>query len=457
MASIQMIERDKGLTFKIQVSCNGKKKFKTYVAPKGMSKKKAISEANRQADDFESKIKKGISADDKQTFEKYAEKVVKAKLKKGDIRERTAMRYRELLARIYPAIGNIKVTEITRLHLNALYENLEEEGIRQTEEKATPKIDIAQIMKEKKLSLAEMGRRTGIAPSTMARAKAGETVSRKTAEGIAKALEMSVNSLFTFEKDNSPLSSKTRREYHNVIESVLQYAIEESIIEHNPAKDAKKPKVQTKKEEGLQTEDVDIIRECLTNESIKWETMINLFISAGLRRGELCGLKWSDYDRKNNVLKIRRSLLQYNGLGTFEADTKTKESKRDIPLPEAMKGMLKSYEAYYLGEKLKYSDSWEDNGYMFFRENGKCISPDSVTQYLSKFAKKYELHHIHPHQLRHYYGSFLISNDVDIPTVSRLMGHSNITTTLNIYTHPLDSGKEKAIACLNEAYRAKEA
>lgn len=102
----------------------------------------------------------------------------------------------------------------------------------------------------------------------------------------------------------------------------------------------------------------------------------------------------------------------------------------------------------------------ERNDFLFVhdRENiGYPMHPDSITDYLARFSKRNKLPHINPHAFRHTLASLLCFNDIDITTISKWLGHNNVTTTMNIYEHALERGKEQVVNCVSDVILKKKA
>ena len=98
--------------------------------------------------------------------------------------------------------------------------------------------------------------------------------------------------------------------------------------------------------------------------------------------------------------------------------------------------LLKEYRKYWMELRLMNGDRWQGTDYVFVRDDGQVIHPDSITAYLRDFSAKHpELPHIHPHAFRHTVASVLISSGQDIVTVSRRLGHSRVSTTTDVYAH----------------------
>ena len=98
--------------------------------------------------------------------------------------------------------------------------------------------------------------------------------------------------------------------------------------------------------------------------------------------------------------------------------------------------LLKDYRQYWLELRFKNGDRWNSGEYVFVQDDGSVINPDSLTAYLRKLSQKHpELPHINPHAFRHTVASVLINSGQDIVTVSRRLGHSRTSTTLDVYSH----------------------
>ena len=163
-----------------------------------------------------------------------------------------------------------------------------------------------------------------------------------------------------------------------------------------------------------------------------------------MRRGELCGLNWSDVDFKSGTITVNKSVLYSADEGIFEDSTKTKSSNRIISVPDSMIKLLKTYQAEQLKQRLALGDQWIDSGKIFTSENGGVINPESLSGWFKNFVRRYNLPDIHFHNLRHTAATLLIANGVDVATVSKRLGHADKTTTLNIYTHAIKSADRAA-------------
>ena len=248
------------------------------------------------------------------------------------------------------------------------------------------------------------------------------------------------------------LSNKTIVEHHRLVSSVLEQAVKESLIPFNPAQRAQPPKATQKEVNYFQPEQVHAIREALENEPLKWKALIHLLLITGARRGEILGLKWDKVDFANNQLYICNSVLYTSDKGIYEDTPKTERSKRFISLPAETIALLKQYRAWQAQEQLRLGVYFDNQHFVFTQSNGKPLHPDSVTDYLKKFSKRYSLPHINPHAFRHTMASLLDFNGVDSVSISKRLGHAQVSTTANIYAHVMEEADKRNAEILSNIF-----
>ena len=176
--------------------------------------------------------------------------------------------------------------------------------------------------------------------------------------------------------------------------------------------------------------------------------MVTLLLYTGLRRGELCGLAWSDIDFDTGLLTVARSSLYVPGKGIFEDETKNQTSRRVLKLPDSITAMLKTYHIHQRQRRLQMGDQWRECGRLFTTWNGQPIHPDTLTTWFSGFVKRNNLPYVTLHSLRHTNATLLIAAGVNVKTVSAHLGHSTIATTGNIYAHAIQSAEAAAAEAL---------
>lgn len=458
---------------------NGKKRIhaRTVKKPHDMTEKQFLKFVQAETLKDEINYKNGYQLDQQQTFSEYATYILKCKEESG-IKRRTLERYKELLKRIHCGIGHIKLQELRPQHLTAFYTQLRKTGIRLEQDKARPKQDIKSILEQAHCSRHELAVCAGVSDTTITSLCKGNTVSLQTADKVANALHIDRETLFSVQSNAKLLSEKTLLEHHRLISEILSQAEKEMLVPYNAADKVVNPPKSTKSPEPnyLQPDELDAIRAALPSEPLKWQVIVHLMLVTGCRRGEIMGLKWSAIDLEAGTLRIENNLLYTKALGVYEDTPKTESSKRTLLLPAETISLLREYRIEWEMVRKSYGAAWnhflqipDGSGtvhtvraeFLFIREQpgkvGYPMNPDSPTQFLSKFSKRHNLPHINPHAFRHSLASCLNMNGIDLVMISKWLGHSNVTTTMNIYEHILETGKKAVVNCISSDILKKQA
>ena len=420
-----------------------RRRYKTWVPDKpGMSQKQIEKAALAAAIKFEEEIRAGYEIDKRKKFHEYAEYVIDLKARTG-LSPTTIERYRAMLPRIYDEIGHIKLTDIRPYHLNDLYKHLAENGVRNKAAIATAKKVVKKkvsALKKPKHLIAEMA---GFSHTTLNAILRGDAVTYQNAEKLAHYLGYSVCELFTVEDKFKPLSDKTILEHHRLISMILSQADKELLIPYNPAAKATPPKVSKKEADYFQPEEVADIVKALENVPIKWKAMSYILIDTGCRRGELMGLQWHCVDLDKGIMMIKQALLYTKDKGVYVGPPKTGRPRAVCLAPETIE-VLKKWKTEQLRTKIRHADIWQDTGFIFTKDDGSAMHPDSITDWLNKFSEANDLPHIHPHAFRHTVASILISNGIDPVTTANELGHADANTTQAIYAHQIARARAEA-------------
>lgn len=409
----------------------------------GMSEKQMKKAAIAAAYKFEELIKGGYMIDNNWTFADYAQYALELKGRTG-IRPSTLERYFAILPRINQAIGHIKLTQIRPQHLNEFYKHLAENERKQTSVSVTAKETLLPTITERGLSKSALAKRAGVAASTITVATQGESIKLSSAKAIAQALQCEWADLFSVNQDASPLSNKTILEHHRLISSILALAEKEMLITYNPAAKATPPKANKTTPHYFQPEQMREIIETLDKEApLRWKAITYLLIDTGCRRGEIMGLKWEKVDLETGLVVIDCALLYSSANGIYEGPTKTGVVRAMKLAPQCL-AVLRQWHQKYCALQEAAGEHWVSTPYVFVRDNGSCMHPDSITDWLNKFSQQHNLPHIHPHAFRHTAASTMIANGVDLVTAARELGHSSPITTATIYAHEIAIARAKA-------------
>lgn len=452
MATIEKRQGKSGVSYRITVACGlaaNREQVRhrmTWKPEPGMTARQEQKALQRAVADFERNIELGYQVDNRQSFAQYAEYVLDLKERTG-LKRLTLERYRELLVRINASIGHIKLADLRPQHLNAFYKTLCERGVRVQGKRAKPKVDFNELLKDCGLRKYELAEQAGVGASTVSAVCRGERVNMETAHKIETALSMSFNELFIMEQHHSPLDPKSVVEHHRLISTILKQAEREMLVSYNAASKATPPKVEKRQPNYFQPEQIKAILEALDQEPILYRTMTHMMIVTGCRRGEIVGLKWEKVDLEAGRIKIDSTLLYHPKTGVFESSTKTGDT-RHLMIPKETVGILKAWRAHQTEIRLLNGDRWIDTGYVFTRDDGQPVHPQTISAWQRKFSTRRGLPHINPHAFRHTVASVLISNGTDVVTVSKQLGHASVNTTESFYSHIIEENKTKAAECI---------
>ena len=228
------------------------------------------------------------------------------------------------------------------------------------------------------------------------------------------------------------LSAKTVRNINQVISSAMDLAVAQKIILVNPTNACELPKVEHQEMQTIPAEQLQAFLDEARATGVY--EMYYIELATGLRRGELLGLKWSDIDWKNGIIKVRRQVARIDGQ-IVEAPLKTKNSYRAVTIsPQAIE-VLKQ-------QKTKTKELKDP--YIFPSPNGGPISPDSVNNMLKRVLERAGIPKVRFHDLRHTFATIALQNGVDIKTVSGMLGHFSAGFTLDTYAHVTTSAQKEA-------------
>jgi integrase len=188
-----------------------------------------------------------------------------------------------------------------------------------------------------------------------------------------------------------------------------------------------------------------------TAEGTGLSALWRLALLAGMRRGELLGLKWEDIDLDKRTLAVRRTRSRGKG-GTWElGQPKTTSGRRSIALPASCVNALRKHRAAQNAERLRLGSLWEDQGFVFTNHTGGPLHVNSLVAQYEKLIKTAEVPRIRFHDLRHTSATLLLAQDIHPKIVQERLGHADIGMTLNRYSHVTPSMQREAAEALDKA------
>ncbi|MDL2232361.1 site-specific integrase [Ruminococcaceae bacterium OttesenSCG-928-L11] len=371
----------RGNAYKITVSvgydARGKqiRHHMTWTPDEGMTPKQIEKELERQKILFEEDCRNSKVAAGNMKFETFAEQWFR-EYAEAKLKTRSIDRYRQYTARVYKAIGHLRMDRITTRTIQKLILNLSEDGVNE---------------------------RTG-----------------------------------------GKLSPRTVKEYIGFVSGIFEYAMKQGVVKENPCKYATLPSIPHKELDCFTLEEAQRFLDLLEDEPLMWKVFFYLAIYGGFRRGELFGLEWQDIEFDTGMITIRRISSYTKARGIFTDTPKTNGSCRSLKLPQAVISLLRQYQVHQTEERLKLGAKWTDTGRLFVTWDGKLKQPGSAIKWLEQFCKRTGMRQVNIHSFRHLNASLLINSGTDIKTVSSALGHTQVSTTLNIYAHTFAAAQAKA-------------
>lgn len=208
------------------------------------------------------------------------------------------------------------------------------------------------------------------------------------------------------------------------------------MIPYNPSDRVELPK--KKKYQGAKVFTPDQLQELLDLfHDDPLETAVHLAVSYGMRRSEICGLKWEAVDFDAGTLYVCHTAVKNEGEVIFSDNTKTATSRRHLPLTATMRTYLLGIQKQQAENKRLWGKEYIDSGYVCTKPNGAPLDPDFVTHHFQRVMKA----HGSPcrfHDLRHSAVNTLRKGGCDAKDIQSWLGHSDVSTTLNIYGHLMD-------------------
>lgn len=250
------------------------------------------------------------------------------------------------------------------------------------------------------------------------------------------------------------LAPQTVKHIHNILKPALLQAKEDGIIVKSPMEKIKPPTIKkTREVRTLNEEELSKYLNELSNKRLYSAFVLEL--CTGLRRGELLGLKWTDIDFETRILFVERQVTRVQnidkpGSSLQYGKLKTDKSKRTIVLPLCAINELLVFKEKQNREKELAGSCYKDEGLIFCTALGKKLDTRRLYEMHSRALKRAGIEHTAFHNLRHTVATLLLEKGENVKTIQELLGHADISTTLNTYSHVLDRMKAATANKLDE-------
>ena len=250
------------------------------------------------------------------------------------------------------------------------------------------------------------------------------------------------------------ISASTVKRYTTVFRSILTLAYKLQYMEDDVglSRRLEFPKEQTIEVNAFSEDETATILQALDDESLHIQVLVYIALFTGMRRGEIVGLKWDDFDFEKHLVYVRRSIYKPKDGKAQEKPPKSQSSIRCISIPDVLCETLFRYREQQNRHISYMGDAWHNLNYVFTEENGLVMNPQTPTKQFDHFLKRHNIRHLKFHGLRHTSATLLLANGCDIKTVSMRLGHSDIETT-NRYVHALEASDKKAAQAFDYLYK----
>ena len=249
-------------------------------------------------------------------------------------------------------------------------------------------------------------------------------------------------------KTNEGLAPRTVGHIHRVLHRALGDAVRWGLVPRNVCDAVAPPRVVKKEMRSLTIEESRKLLAAAGEDPL--EALYYLALTSGMRQGELLGLKWQDIDWVSGKLQVKRSIARVTGQGFVEMEPKSAKSRRSLTLAVIAVGALKRHRARQFEARLLVGSEWNDRDFVFCNALGRPLEPQNILRRsFVPLLEKAGLPRVRFHDLRHTAASLLLALGENPKIVQEILGHSQISLTLDTYSHVLPTLQAEAIQRLN--------
>lgn len=244
-----------------------------------------------------------------------------------------------------------------------------------------------------------------------------------------------------------------------ILNLALKEAVVAGYIKNNPVTGTKPYKRMKPQITILSKEKIKVLLKAASQNNWYLEILLGLF--CGLRKGEIMGLKFGDFDFDNNTVyisrqiaskpKIKKGCSEIEAYGLAERNPKTPNSFRTLRVPEVVMREVEKRRIKIQCDKMNHPEDYQDRDYISCQENGRLHSMTALNNVLTKLCNRNGLPNVTVHGLRHMYATILIEMNVPLVKISALLGHSSVHTTFEYYCDVMDEN-ENILAFMNHAF-----
>ena len=242
--------------------------------------------------------------------------------------------------------------------------------------------------------------------------------------------------------------ARTVRLVHSILHRALEKAVLHGLLTRNPTTHATLPRYKQAEMQVL--DEMQVNQFLVAAIGSPYEALYHLAVKTGMRKGELLGLKWSDLQWGSGRLYVRRQVQEVNGEGQIFQEPKTRSGRRTIQLGEGTLQVLRVHHERQQHQKAAVGQRWHENDLIFPSGIGTPLVPSNLRLDFNRVLNMAGVPKIRFHDLRHTAASLMLNNGIPVIVVSKILGHSKPSITLDIYGHLYNEMQAEASRLMDE-------
>ena len=259
-----------------------------------------------------------------------------------------------------------------------------------------------------------------------------------------------VQEYYTETQRTSGLSSNTMRRHHDLLSSALRSAVRQDVIPASPMERVEPPRVRTAESYFYNNQELKLLYQKIEGNIL--ELAVKLAGSLGMRREEICGLKWENVDLQRHLVLIREARTAY-GATIVQKETKNRASVRTLYLPDEVYLLLEQEQARQQQERCVQSPAYNPTDHVILDAKGAPYSPNALSLAFTRFVRKNDLPRLTFHGLRHTFATIASCQGASLFDIGKALGHATPATTGRIYTHLVDRTHEELVQRVSDALK----
>ncbi len=267
---------------------------------------------------------------------------------------------------------------------------------------------------------------------------------------LRKLTPKMVQEYYTETQRANGLSSNTMRRHHDLLSSALRSAVRQDVIPASPMERVEPPRVRTTESYFYNNQELKLLYQKIEGNIL--ELAVKLAGSLGMRREEICGLKWENVDLQRHLVLIREARTAY-GATIVQKETKNRSSVRTLYLPDEVYLLLEQEQARQQQERCLQSPTYNPTDHVILDAKGVPYSPNALSLAFTRFVKKNDLPRLTFHGLRHTFATIASCQGASLFDIGKALGHSTPATTGRIYTHLVDRTHEELVQRVSDALK----